>query len=208
MTPRKESPDSGWKPSDAEASSPWRRCAITRNRRPKEYLLRFVTDPSGQLFEDVTGRLPGRGIHVLPDRKRVTALLTRHKMGRDEIEVILSRLERTLEQRLLDGVGLARRCGGCRKGLREVEELLKRGTRPLLLLAEDASPLIARLEPLLEGIDGVEIVTVPNQERLGTLWSGRPVVLVAVTHPGVGERIRADAARWNSFMQKGDSGRA
>ncbi|MBF0270898.1 MAG: DUF448 domain-containing protein [Magnetococcales bacterium] len=190
-----------------EEASPWRRCAITRNRRPKAFLLRFVVDPGGRLVEDVAGRLPGRGIHVMPDRKRVTALLTRHKMAPEERELLLTRLGQSLEQRLLDGVGLARRTGGCRKGLREVEELIKRGMRPLLLLAEDASSLRTRLEPWLQEVEGVEIVTVPNQERLGSIWSGRPVVLVAVTHPGVGERIRADAARWWSFTREPESGR-
>ncbi|MBF0628265.1 MAG: DUF448 domain-containing protein [Magnetococcales bacterium] len=187
--------------------SPLRRCAITRNRRPKALLLRFVADPQGRLVEDVSERLPGRGIHVLPDQKRVTALLTRHKMARNEIEVILTRLGTTLEKRLLDGVGLARRTGGCRKGLREVEELLKRGQKPLLLLAEDASGLRARIESLLPEDGAVEIVIVPAQERLGTLWSGRPVSLVAVTHLGIGERIRADAARWWSFTREAEGGR-
>ncbi|MBF0191276.1 MAG: DUF448 domain-containing protein [Magnetococcales bacterium] len=190
-------------PAKKEEETPWRRCAITRNRRPKAYLLRFVVDPGGRLVEDVTGRLPGRGIHVMPDRKRVTALLTRHKMAPEERDLLLARLGHSLEQRLLDGVGLARRTGGCRKGLREVEELIKRGVRPLLLLAEDAESLRMRLEPWLQEIEGVEIVTVPDQERLGSIWSGRPVVLVAVIHPGVGERIRADAARWWSFTREG-----
>ncbi|MEO5347419.1 MAG: DUF448 domain-containing protein [Magnetococcus sp. YQC-9] len=182
-----------------ERDSPWRRCAITRNRRPKEQLLRFVVAPTGGLVEDVAARLPGRGIHVLPDRKRVTALLTRHKMGRESIEVVLERLARGLEQRLLDGIGLARRTGGCRVGLREAEEWIRRGAKPLILLAEDAEGVQERLAPPGAEQGGVEIVRVPGGERLDALWSGRPVVVVVVLHAGVGARIRVDAARWWSF---------
>ncbi|MBF0262764.1 MAG: DUF448 domain-containing protein [Magnetococcales bacterium] len=192
----------GSRPIGREAhDSPWRRCAITRNRRPKEQLLRFVLDPGGRLVEDVASCLPGRGIHVLPDRKRVTALLTRHKMGRDEVDAVLTRLAGALERRLLDGIGLARRTGGCRVGMRECEEWIRRGARPLILMAEDAEGLHERLEPLGAPHGEVEIVRVPGTERLGALWSGRTVVVIAVLHAGVGARIRADAARWWSFTR-------
>ncbi|GAB0055771.1 hypothetical protein SIID45300_00067 [Candidatus Magnetaquicoccaceae bacterium FCR-1] len=192
----------GSRPIGREArDSPWRRCAISRNRRPKEQLLRFVIDPGGRLVEDVSSSLPGRGIHVLPDRKRVTALMTRHKMGRDEVDVVLTRLAGALERRLLDGIGLARRTGGCRVGLRECEEWIRRGARPLILMAEDAVGLRERLEPLGAPHGGIEIVRVPGTERLGALWSGRTVVVIAVLHSGVGARIRADAARWWSFTR-------
>ncbi|NGZ05743.1 MAG: DUF448 domain-containing protein [Magnetococcales bacterium] len=188
-------------PPESEAHEPLRRCAITRNRRPRELLLRFVTAPGGGLVEDLAHKLPGRGIHVLPDQKRVTTLLTRHKMSGEAIAAVLQRLAVALEQRLLDGVGLARRTGECRQGFREVEELLKRGARPLLLLAEDAATLQDRVNGLVQGLTGVEVIRVPASSRLGTIWSGRPVVLVAVTHVGIQTRIRADAMRWWSFTR-------
>ncbi|MBF0341269.1 MAG: hypothetical protein HQL95_09965, partial [Magnetococcales bacterium] len=56
-------------------------------------------------------------------------------------------------------------------------------------------------------IEGVEVLLVPGQERLGTLWSGRPVALMTVTHQGMGARIRADVARWWSFMREEAGGR-
>ncbi|MBF0427661.1 MAG: DUF448 domain-containing protein [Magnetococcales bacterium] len=178
---------------------PWRRCAITRNRRPKEQLLRFVVDPQGRLTEDLAGRLPGRGIYVIPDQKRVTALLARHKISGEEAETLLARLKLSLEKRLMDGVGLARRAKSCQVGLREVEELLKRGQRPLLLLATDAGSIQEKLAHVIKDMEDIEVLKILDRAHLSSLWAGREVTLAAITNPGVGQRIRMDAARWRSL---------
>lgn len=181
-----------------------RRCAMTRNRRPREQLLRFVLDPQGKLTEDLAGRLPGRGVYVTSERKWVTALLAKHKIVKEEQEAQLTRLEQALVKRLLDGVGLARRAGSCLAGLRSVEELLQRGQRPLVLLASDAGTVREKLDCMLAGIDKIEILEIVNQESLGTVWGGRSVALIAVTHPGIGKKIRIDALRWRLFTRTVD----
>ncbi|MBF0294228.1 MAG: DUF448 domain-containing protein [Magnetococcales bacterium] len=189
------------RPEEARAN-PWRRCAITRNRRPREALLRFVADGTGLLIEDLAGRLPGRGIYVLPEAARVTALLTRHKMVGEQQDAVLARLAAGLTKRLLDALGLAKRAGGCVTGQREVEALLKHARKPLLLLATDAGAgARERLEHATQGKEEVEVLEILNQEQLGTIRGGRSVAVAAVTNPGLGERIRIDAARWRSFMQ-------
>ncbi|MBF0180971.1 MAG: DUF448 domain-containing protein [Magnetococcales bacterium] len=187
---------------EEDRANPLRRCAITRNRRPREALLRFVADGAGLLVEDLAGRLPGRGIYVLPEAVRVTALLAKHKMVGEARDAVLGRLAAGLTRRLLDALGLAKRAGGCVTGQREVEELLKHGRKPLLLLATDAGAgARERLEHLMHGNERVEVLEVLNQEQLGTIRGGRLVTVAAVTNPGLGERIRIDAARWRSFMQ-------
>lgn len=184
-----------------DGDNPLRRCAITRNRRPREQLLRLVVDPQGRLTEDLAGRLPGRGIYVTADPVRVTALLAKQKVPKEEAEALLARLGPGLLQRLLDGVGLARRAGSCKVGLREVEELLKHGHHPLVLLATDAGSIRDKLTHLLADHEAIEVLEVLNREQLGTIWGGRLVALAAVTNPGVGQRIRMDAARWRTFTQ-------
>lgn len=188
--------------TDEDPSNPWRRCAITRNRRPRELLIRFVADPAGRLTEDLAGRLPGRGIYVTSDRKRVTALMARHKMVPAEIDALLERLEGALLKRLQEGVGLSRRAGGSKVGLHEVEELLKRGRKPLLLVASDAGGMREKLDRLIREHDQVELLDLLDREQLSRIWGGRSVLLAAVTHPGMGQRIRIDALRWRTFASK------
>lgn len=48
---------------DAEPETgPLRRCIVTRERLPKERMIRFVVGPDRQIVPDLTARLPGRGI--------------------------------------------------------------------------------------------------------------------------------------------------
>ena len=48
--------------TDAEEPErgPLRRCIVTRERLPKERMLRFVLGPGGTLVPDLAGKLPGR----------------------------------------------------------------------------------------------------------------------------------------------------
>ena len=48
---------------DAEPETgPLRRCIVTRERLPKERMIRFVVGPDRQIVPDLAARLPGRGI--------------------------------------------------------------------------------------------------------------------------------------------------
>ena len=41
---------------------PLRRCLVTRERLPKEAMIRFVLGPGRELVPDLAGKLPGRGM--------------------------------------------------------------------------------------------------------------------------------------------------
>lgn len=45
-----------------------RRCVVTRERRPKEQMFRFVVSPDRALIPDLAGKLPGRGIWLSASR--------------------------------------------------------------------------------------------------------------------------------------------
>src|SRR6201994_1370080 len=47
---------------DEPETGPLRRCIVTRERLPKERMIRFVVGPDRQLVPDLAARLPGRGI--------------------------------------------------------------------------------------------------------------------------------------------------
>jgi uncharacterized protein len=47
---------------DEPETGPLRRCIITRERLPKEQMIRFVVGPDRQIVPDLAARLPGRGI--------------------------------------------------------------------------------------------------------------------------------------------------
>ncbi len=43
-------------------TGPLRRCVLTRQRLPKERMIRFVVGPDRQIVPDLAAKLPGRGI--------------------------------------------------------------------------------------------------------------------------------------------------
>jgi uncharacterized protein len=49
-------------------TGPLRRCVVTRERLPKERMLRFVVSPERVLIPDLAGKLPGRGIWLSASR--------------------------------------------------------------------------------------------------------------------------------------------
>src|SRR3978361_1299006 len=49
-------------------TGPLRRCIVTRERLPKERMIRFVVGPDRQIVPDLAARLPGRGIWLSASR--------------------------------------------------------------------------------------------------------------------------------------------
>jgi predicted RNA-binding protein YlxR (DUF448 family)/ribosomal protein L7Ae-like RNA K-turn-binding protein len=49
-------------------TGPLRRCIVTRERLPKERMIRFVIGPDRQIVPDLTARLPGRGMWLSASR--------------------------------------------------------------------------------------------------------------------------------------------
>jgi len=47
---------------------PQRTCVVTRHSADKAELVRFVVGPDVTIVPDISGKLPGRGIYVSPDR--------------------------------------------------------------------------------------------------------------------------------------------
>ena len=45
-----------------------RKCIATGEVQPKHGLIRFVVGPDNQVYPDILGKLPGRGIYVAADR--------------------------------------------------------------------------------------------------------------------------------------------
>lgn len=64
-------------PDLEEETGPLRRCVVTRERQPKERMIRFVLDPQQMVVPDLAARLPGRGIW-LSARKDVVETACAH----------------------------------------------------------------------------------------------------------------------------------
>lgn len=164
-----------------------RRCIATGEVRAREELLRFVVDPSGRLIPDITGRAPGRGIWLAPDRDNVKTALSRKLFVRAarralEIDPALDRkVEDLLAARCIELIGLARRAGQAVTGFEKVRARLKQGDAAILLAAqdgaEDGREKLRRLAPDMTVVDCL------TSEELGRAF-GREHAVHAVLAPG------------------------
>ncbi|MBF0107665.1 MAG: DUF448 domain-containing protein [Magnetococcales bacterium] len=182
-----------------DRGGPMRSCAIVRKRLPRGYLLRFVRSPEGALVEDLADRLPGRGIHVVPTVDAITRLLRKNGGGVD-VERVVARCGAGLTRRFLEGMGLARRAGAVRRGLREVEGWFLAGERPLLILAADIADNSRQKFAGLVDRHGVkEWLELLDGERLGAACGWSRTTILAVNDQGLAQRLRLDASRWRAF---------
>lgn len=193
----------------------WRTCAVTRQRHPKEYLLRFVSDPRRILTFDATGRLPGRGIYVYPERRNVQTLLARPGLlrrltGNDSQAITLpdpatmnTQLETGLHRRLIQAIGLAKRCGALWPGLRGVQEQITPDNPQafILLLAQDtARHTREKLQRLCNRFGPLETLEVLNRTTLGSACGRGPTAILTLARQGTGKQAHAAAWRWRALQ--------
>jgi uncharacterized protein len=134
LIPENEETDDG----DASAS-PERQCAVTRERLPKEAMIRFVLSPDNVVTPDIAARLPGRGVWVAAERRHVDTAAAKGAFARGFKGAVtvpegLSDLtERLLVKRCVELLGLARKAGLAIQGHDQVRDAL-RGKAPAFLL--------------------------------------------------------------------------
>jgi len=57
-------------------------CALTREQRPTDELIRFVAGPAGDAVADVKRKLPGRGLWITATRDAITDAVKRNVFSR------------------------------------------------------------------------------------------------------------------------------
>src|ERR1700759_2541094 len=65
-----------------EKSATLRMCAVSREQRPIDELIRFVVSPQGEVVPDIKRKLPGRGMWVSASRQTVAEAVRRHQFSR------------------------------------------------------------------------------------------------------------------------------
>src|SRR6202166_5454861 len=63
-------------------SATMRMCAVTRQVRPIDELIRFVVAPSGEVVADLKRKLPGRGLWISASRRAVAEGARRHQFSK------------------------------------------------------------------------------------------------------------------------------
>ena len=122
-----------------------RMCAVSREVKPVEELVRFVVGPDGSVVPDIKRNLPGRGLWVEATRKTVDQAVKRNVFGKGfkrDVKVdagLGETTDRLLERAALDALSIAGKAGEVVTGFTKVETAINRGSLLGLLHAADGS---------------------------------------------------------------------
>jgi uncharacterized protein len=122
-----------------------RMCAVTREVRPTDDLIRFVLSPDGAVVPDLKRRLPGRGLWISASRETLVMAVKRGAFAKGfrkavkETEGLVADTERLLAQSAVDALAIAAKAGQVVSGFAKVEACLKAGDAMVLLHAADGA---------------------------------------------------------------------
>src|SRR6202789_93339 len=199
-------------------TGPLRRCIITRERLPKERMIRFVVGPDRSIVPDLAARLPGRGIWLSACRdviesddaqgdgrqkekrgdgryRHLARAFAKAARGPVSVPSDLSVLLQTaLVRRIGECLGLARRAGQAVAGYEKAREALGTGRYKLVLQASDGSE--AERSRFLSGFGpDLTIIDPLPGEALGRVFGRDYVVHVAVAPGKLAESLVVEASR-------------
>jgi hypothetical protein len=184
-----------------DRSATMRMCAVTRQVRPIDELIRFVVAPSGEVIPDLKRKLPGRGLWVSASRQTLAEAVRRHQFSKGfkrEVRVsptLPADTEALLVRSTLDALAMAAKAGHVISGFGKVEDALTsrqtRGSIEALIHASDgAADGIRKLDAVLrqnavvnDKSSQIPVVTALTSEQLD-LALGRSNVIHAALLAG------------------------
>jgi predicted RNA-binding protein YlxR (DUF448 family) len=114
-----------------DRSATVRMCAVTRQVRPIDELIRFVVSPQSEVLADLKRKLPGRGLWVTASRHTVAEAVKRHQFSKGfkrEVRVaptLAADTEALLVRGAIDALAMAAKAGQVVAGFSKVEGALE-----------------------------------------------------------------------------------
>jgi predicted RNA-binding protein YlxR (DUF448 family) len=133
-----------------DKSATARMCAVRREVRPIDELIRFVVSPQGEVIADLKRKLPGRGMWVSASRWAVAEAVRRNQFGKGfkrDLRVapaLAADTEQLLARSAIEALAMAAKAGQVISGFGKVEDALKQrqaqNAIKALIHASDGAP--------------------------------------------------------------------
>jgi len=114
-----------------EKSATLRMCAVGREQRPLDELIRFVVSPEGEVIPDIKRKLPGRGLWISASRQTVAEAVRRHQFSKGfkravrVAETLAADTETLLARSTVEALAIAAKAGQVISGFSKVEAALQ-----------------------------------------------------------------------------------
>ena len=197
--------------AESETGDTVRRCALTRMRRPKQDLIRFVLAPTGEIVPDLKERLPGRGVWVTADHAVVAEAAKRNVFARAlkaQAKVppgLADQVDRLLVEAALGALALANKAGEVVFGTAKIEEAIAKAKVAALIHASDAAEdgcrkLDGRFRAVARGETPAPI-RLFSADELGLASGKTNVIHAALIQGGAAAKFLASASRVERYRK-------
>lgn len=184
-----------------------RECALTRETKSVEDLVRFVVSPDGEIMPDIDAKAEGRGVWVTLGHKEVAEAVKKKAFAKSlkanvSVPDDLAGLTRKhLETRFLSALSMTRKAGQILTGGTKVKAAIEAGDIIALLTATDAAEdgrkkMAASLKGFEKAAEeaGFDGVSVPHLELLDSTQLGLALGLENVIHAALTKGAAAQSA--------------
>ena len=126
-------------------SATMRMCAVSRQVRPIDELIRFVISPQGEVIPDLKRKLAGRGLWVSASRRSIAEAVRRHQFSKGfkrdvrAAATLPADTEALLVRSCTEALAMAAKAGQVVSGFAKVEGLLEQGKAEALIHASDGA---------------------------------------------------------------------
>ena len=128
-----------------DRSATMRMCAVTREVRPIDELIRFVVSPQGEVVPDLKRKLPGRGLWVSASRRTVAEAVRRNQFSKGfkrdirAAATLPADTEALLVRSCTEALAMVAKAGQVVSGFSKVEGALREGQAQALIHASDGA---------------------------------------------------------------------
>jgi predicted RNA-binding protein YlxR (DUF448 family) len=155
-------------------SATTRMCAVTREVRPIDELIRFVVAPQGEVIPDLKRKLPGRGLWISASRRTVAEAVRRNQFSKGfkrdvrAAPTLPADTEALLVRSLTEALAMTAKAGQVVSGFSKVEGALEHREAVALIHASDGAP------------DGIRKLDAVVRQNGGNLAESREIPIVNV----------------------------
>jgi len=184
--------------SNDQQTGPERKCIATGDVQPKHGLIRFVIGPDNQVYPDILGKLPGRGIYVSADRAALELAVKKKAFARSAKqpvtlpEGLIDEVEQQLARRVVDLISLQRKAGKAVAGYEKVKGWLQTEEAEVLIQAVDGS---GRGKSKLSTPHYGHYIGWLTADELGLAFGRQTVIHGALASGGLTQRVVEEAGR-------------
>ncbi len=184
-----------------------RRDAVSGEVMAEARLVRFVAAPDGGVVPDLARKLPGRGVWIAATRAAVDQAVKRNAFARSaKVQLkpsadLADQVAALLRQRLLAGLGLARRSGDLTLGFEKTVSAVEAGRAAWLVEASDGAADGRR--KMFQAVARTEkppgVLAAFSSEELSLALGLGPVIHLAFLVGQAAQRWTVDVERYAGF---------